>query len=251
MKNCTMTGCVQVLSSVYESVYTMMKYFTFRSWKTTVLQSAWLGWFLIWNIREEYILTPVIQVQHIKQHILQLTFAWNDTCIKKTVNSLDTLFWHKGIFHHRKKKQSTRWTHDYIQTLHCCSGNIKKKRFIMYKWGVDVCSQRLSVRPARRDPKHETCLDCRSRLWRLVRRNNVRSDPPQLQRQFRSDYIDKPFNNRINTAILQPLNLPSDTWPWLLAINDKIWCSYGAQHASGLKRQHHRTSSVLGKCCCM
>lgn len=57
------------------------------------------------------------------------------------------------------------------------------------------------IRPARRGPKPETCLDCRSRPWRLARRNNVRSDPPRLQEretvEVRLYPIDKAFNTRV------------------------------------------------------
>lgn len=43
------------------------------------------------------------------------------------------------------------------------------------------------LRPALQDPRPGTCLGCKSRLWRRVRRNNVRSDPPRLQKPQMSD----------------------------------------------------------------
>lgn len=48
-----------------------------------------------------------------------------------------------------------------------------------------MCARRAArrdIRPARRGPEPETCLDCRSRLWRPSHQNNVHSDPPPLQR---------------------------------------------------------------------
>lgn len=105
-------------------------------------------------------------------------------------------------------------------------------------------------KPARRGPKPETCLDCRSRPWQLAHRNIVRSDPQQLQK--RGTINVRTWENKVESYAKRTKSTTfwdimfQSTWHWQVApciIQELI-------DASELGGNPPRTPMIsLGACC--
>lgn len=135
--------------------------------------------------------------------------------------------------------------------------------FRKYKKGLCTCGEMMwapcvvvllvsqgEFKPARRGPKPETCLDCRSRPWQLAHRNIVRSDPQQLQK--RGTINVRTWENKVESYAKRTKSTTfwdimfQSTWHWQVApciIQELI-------DASELGGNPPRTPMIsLGACC--